>query len=100
MESEWIQSKDEIERDFWKLLVVKSYTKLMVFALNKQPRLHTPDAIWNMLAGCLEKYKHHLKGERYVFIDFAPGTSRSAWWIEIPDDGPSKVIPARHEVVP
>jgi hypothetical protein len=87
VESEWTQHKADIIEDFWKLLVVKAPMKHMVFGLNKAPRVHTSEAVWNQ------------KGEQYVFINFAPAPARRAWWMEIPEDGRLEEIPKLTEIV-
>lgn len=95
VESEWTQHHEAIAEDFWKLIVVKSQLKLMVFALNGNARKHTREAIWGTLTECLLKYRDHRKGERYMFMDFALPPAREAWWIEIPADGVLSDVPAK-----
>lgn len=98
VESEWTQSVDSIAEDFWKLLVVKSRVKLMIFALNANARKHTQEETWKKLSECLLKYRDHRKGERYVFIDYAPVPARAAWWIEIPNEGRLTAVPDRRNI--
>lgn len=98
VESEWSQSLADVEYDFWKLLVVKAPVKLMLFACNKNPRTFSQEAVWDRLAGCLKLYRHHVCGERYVFMDYAPSPGRRAWWIEIPETGRMNTIPERNWV--
>jgi hypothetical protein len=86
VESEWTQHVTDIEEDFWKLLVVKSPIKLMIFATTPRATKHSQDAVWQRLNECLRKYKDHVAGEIYVFIDFAPAPARKAWWVEVPQD--------------
>jgi len=93
VESEWIQHVEAIAEDFWKLMVVKSPLKLMVFGLNDNARTHSQKAVWEKLRECLELYRDHRKGERYVFMDFARGATRRAWWFEVPANGSLKPVP-------
>jgi hypothetical protein len=95
-ESEWGQTKQEILEDFWKLLVVKAPIKLMVFALNRKPTVHTLGAVWDGIKDCLMKYRHHQQGEHYLFIDFSPSTS--AWWIEMPKSGRLDEVPPKQTI--
>jgi hypothetical protein len=93
VESEWSQNVDDVADDFWKLLVVKAPVKLMIFACNKMPRMFSQDAVWAKLSDCLLRYRDHIKGEQYVFMDYAPPPGRRAWWIEIPVSGKLEALP-------
>lgn len=98
VESEWLQDVAAVEEDFWKLLIVKAPIKLMIFACNRNPRTFSQDAIWAKLSNCIQSYGDHIKGEFYVFMDYAPPPGRRAWWIEIPENGRLKTVPERNWV--
>ena len=98
VESEWLQNVDDLAEDFWKLLVVKAPIKLMIFASNKNPRTFSQDAIWNKLSDCLARYRDHISGERYVFMDYAPPPGRRAWWVEMPMSERLQAVPERNWV--
>ena len=95
VESEWAQHHEAIAEDFWKLMVVKSPLKLMVFALSDKARVHSREVVWEKLADCLLKYRDHHQGERYLFMNFGVPPAVEAWWIEIPVDGPLANIPEK-----
>jgi hypothetical protein len=92
VESEWTQGIEAIVEDFWKLMVIKSPLKLMVFGLNDKAWTHSQKAVWGKLKECLELYRDHQEGERYVFMDFAR-TERRGWWFEVPVNGLLKPVP-------
>jgi hypothetical protein len=88
-ESEWIgvmrNSKsyaNEVAADFWKLLCVKSPLKLMIFA--SEAKDYPPEPILLELKEAFEAYRHHVPGERYVFIDFARDPARQAFYVKTP----------------
>jgi len=88
-ESEWIgvmrdstSYAKEVAADFWKLLCVKSPIKLMIFA--SEGESYPPEPILAELKRAFEHYRHHIAGEQYVFIDFAPGTARQAFYVKFP----------------
>jgi hypothetical protein len=89
-ESEWIgvmrNSKsyaNEVAADFWKLLCVKSPLKLMIFA--SEAKDYPPEPILSKLKEAFEAYRHHVPGERYIFIDFGPGAARQAFYVKVPE---------------
>jgi hypothetical protein len=88
-ESEWSGVRrnstsyaEEVAADFWKLLCVKSPLKLMVFASDAEH--YPPEPILAKLQEAFELYCHHIPGEQYVFIDFAPGDARKAFYVKVP----------------
>ena len=92
VESEWsgvgrspAQYAQEVANDFFKLLVVKASTKVMIFASDVES--YPQHLIVQKLEEAFNLYKHHVKGERYIFIDFAPSPNRIAFWFEVPADG-------------
>ena len=93
VECEWYQKIEEVENDFRKLLVVKSPLKLMIFACNKKARKFRAEDIQEMVKERLRSYRDHVRGERYVFINFAPFPDEKAWWIEVPEDGKMEKVP-------
>jgi hypothetical protein len=98
VESEWSQNIEEVAADFWKLLVVKAPIKLMIFACNSKPTRFSQEAVWAKLSECLLLFRDHIKGETYVFMDYAPQPGRKAWWIEVPQDGKLTALPERQFV--
>ncbi|MGA2888535.1 MAG: hypothetical protein ABSE51_10830 [Terracidiphilus sp.] len=60
--------RQPIEKDFEKLLAVKSLFKLMIFSTEK--RGFTNDNAIEAFGLYLEPYGHHLLGETYIFIDY------------------------------
>ncbi len=92
VECEWLQTVKEIENDFWKLLVVKAPVKLMIFACPKRGSKFNQHTSWETIKSCMKRYKGHIEGEKYVFIDFAPQPIRAAWWIEIPATHHGKLL--------
>jgi hypothetical protein len=71
VESEIIDTKyrgQEIEKDFEKLLAVKSPFKLMVFSSERYG--FTNEKAVAMFERSLAGYGHHLLGETYLFIDY------------------------------
>jgi hypothetical protein len=95
VESEWSQNIEEVAADFWKLLVVKAPIKLMIFACNSRPRKFSQEVVWTKLCDCLLLFRDHIKGETYVFMDYAPSPGRKAWWIEVSQDGKMSAVPER-----
>jgi hypothetical protein len=73
----------EVAADFWKLLAVKAPIKLMIFA--SSAGLFPQEAILEKLKEAFELYHHHISGEQYVFIDFAPGDARKAFHVKVPE---------------
>ena len=90
-ECEWLGELSEIARDFEKLLVIKSPIKLMIFASSK--RKDSQFQIEEELKRLLSRYRDHLVGERYVFVDFARFGRRKSYWLEIPCNGELKSLP-------
>jgi hypothetical protein len=90
-ECEWGVDAVEVVRDFEKLLVVKSSTKLMIFASSGKKA--SQEAILKAIRASLLSYKHHIAGERYIFIDFARAPNRLAYWIQIPLEGRLDSLP-------
>ena len=89
-ESEWVgvgrdaeSYSKEVVYDFYKLLVVKSAIKLMIFASNIEHQ-YPQDSVLKAIKESFESYRHHVEGERYVFVDFAPGGERMAFCLEVP----------------
>ena len=88
VESEWgwrqnsASYSDAVATDFWKILCAKSPLKLMIFASNATAYPQGP--ILEKLQQAFESYRHHIPRERYVFIDFAPGAARKAFYVEVP----------------
>lgn len=95
-ECEWAVDAAEVLRDFEKLLVVKSATKLMIFA--SSGRKASQEAILKVINDSLLSYKHHIAGERYIFIDFARVPKRLAYWIQIPVEGRLSSLPEAIEI--
>ncbi len=69
----------EIGKDFAKLLVLKTPIKLMIFA-SDQDKTH--NAILSEIARHFDNYADHISGERYVFIDLAQLSRRTAFIFE------------------
>jgi len=97
VESEWDYKPAEVRKDFEKLLVIKSALKLMIFA-STRGRIPWQRRIFEELRASLLLYKHHIKGERYIFVDFAPLPDRMAFWIEVNQDGRMVSIPQPRQV--
>ncbi len=95
-ECEWNSTAYEVRKDFEKLLVVKSPIKLMIFAT--WGKKHTNQVVMKEVREALLKYKHHLAGERYVFVDFAKPPDRRAYWLEMPKDGRLEAFPSLSEI--
>jgi hypothetical protein len=95
VECEWGYKPSLVLEDFEKLLVVKSATKLMIFSSTSETLQRR---IIEVLKDSLLRYKHHMKGERYIFVDFAPAVRRMAFWIEVVDDGRMTSIPLLRQV--
>jgi hypothetical protein len=72
----------EVGRDFGKLLVLKSPIKLMIFASDED---ETRKAIFKEIARYFDQYEDHIAGERYVFIDLAQFSRRTAFIFEVTD---------------
>jgi hypothetical protein len=96
-ESEWIYTPAEVRKDFEKLLVIKSAIKLMIFA-STHGRTPWQRSIVEALRDSLLLYKHHMRGERYIFVDFAPAPDRMAFWIEVTQDGRMLSIPEPKQI--
>jgi len=81
----------EVAQDFYKLLVVKSPLKLMVFcswyAEGDTDLSIMRDTIWSRLRQCIAEYNHHIEGETYLFLDTAVMHQRRAWTFTIPRSG-------------
>jgi hypothetical protein len=84
-ECEWNTKPQEIVKDFEKLLVMKSSTKLMIFA--SSGKIPNQQLILEALKKSFFGYKHHVAGERYVFVDFARTPDRMGFWFVISKDG-------------
>ena len=95
VESEWLQSIEEVATDFRKLLVVKAPLKLMIFACNSKPLKFSQKAVWDKLCECLLLFRDHIQGETYVFMDYALPPGRAAWWIEVTENGRLTTVPER-----
>ena len=96
-ESEWIgvmrTSKsyaEEVAFDFWKLLCIKSPIKLMIFASSEKSFPHEP--IIEELRKAFVLYQDHTPGELYIFMDFAPGKYRKAFYVRVPLVGSADFI--------
>jgi len=59
---------NEIQKDFEKLLTVKSAFKVMVFSSQKTDL--TNEIVLRKIQESLVGYGHHLLGETYIFIDY------------------------------
>jgi hypothetical protein len=96
MECEWLITPTEIVSDFEKLLVIKAPLKLMMFASSGTSR--SQEQILKALDESLQRYKQHVQGERYIFVDFARAPHRLAYWIQIPSthNGRLKELPQRN----
>ena len=100
-ESEWAgwsrgaAYAEAVVTDYWKLLCVKSPLKLMIFASDSNAC--PPELILAKLQKAFECYRHHVPGEQYVFIDFAPSNARKAFYVKVPanvgDSVPFNKIP-------
>lgn len=95
-ESEWggvgrtaLSYPEQVAFDFWKLLLVKSPVKLMVFA--SSIGVFPQELILEKLKEAFELYHHHTVGEEYVFIDFAPGDARKAFHVRVPATDDARV---------
>jgi hypothetical protein len=91
-ECEWYFSRNgkvgqyakRVGEDFAKLLVFKAPLKLMIFATPKQsPKVEY--AVIKEINRYLKRYKHHLAGETYLVLDFAPVPK--AWIARIEKNG-------------
>jgi hypothetical protein len=72
--------------DFGKLLVFKAPLKLMIFASSKQsPEIEA--LVVTEINRNLDSYKHHVVGETYLVLDFAP--QPKAWIAKIDQNGAS-----------
>ena len=107
-ESEWAAGRGdatsyakEVVADFWKLLCVKSPAKLMVFA--SDAKTYPSGPIIAELRKAFESYRHHIPREQYIFIDFAPGDARKAFYVKVPasvgDSVPFVPIPISLDLV-
>ena len=78
------QYAEFVSNDFWKLLVFKSPLKLLIFAsVDDYPTMQA--TVLAKLRECLRLYKHHVAGETYLFLDFAPVVR--AWITKITQSG-------------
>jgi len=73
-----------VAEDFDKLLVFKSPVKLMIFGSEPEHK-DMQDSILDELRGYLRRYKDHIAGETYLFLDFAP--KRGTWITRIDTSG-------------
>lgn len=94
-ECEWYWSRSRkvedyhihVGEDFEKLLVFKAPLKLMIFATPKNaPWVEEP--VIEKINGYLLGYKHHVLGEKYLVLDFAP--KPKCWMVEVSGNGASR----------
>ena len=95
VECEWLLAPSEIVKDFEKLLVTKSATKLMIFASSG---IKSQRRIKEALEKSFRSYKHHVVGERYIFMDFAKHPNRAAYWFEVNKNGCLTSLPEIHRI--
>jgi hypothetical protein len=70
--------------DFGKLLVFKAPLKLMIFASSLESP-HIEELVVTEINRYLDSYKHHVVGETYLVLDFAP--KPKAWIAKIDQNG-------------
>lgn len=79
VESE-LGKEGEVLDDFQKLLCIKSPLKIMVYYAEKRSYLGT-------FIEYMEAFDHHIEGEHYLLIEFAPGPADHAYLYRVPADG-------------
>jgi len=111
VESEWGNPRDQgigsradqVTEDFKKLLAFKAPMKLMLFSADNQ---EMRDAIHAEIQRYLRRFAQHVKGEEYLFMEFAESNCYSYTWtpnqdgrcvntrLEPLDDASAKVVSA------
>jgi hypothetical protein len=82
----------EIQKDFEKLLAIKSAYKMMIYSSQKWGS--TKEDIRRELQKSLDGYSHHLQGETYIFIDYNEHSEKNGSFIahiwQSESNGPQK----------
>jgi len=71
VESEW-KNKDHVWDDFQKLLCTKAPLKIMIYYASKR-------SLVGWLAKWMKPFDHHVRGEHYLLVEFAPGPADRAY---------------------
>ena len=83
---------ENVGTDFGKLLVFKAPLKLMIFAsVDGAPDMQ--QLVLNEIDRYLRGYKHHLAGETYVILDFAPKLAAWSASVEKSGQGGLQLVP-------
>ena len=70
VEVEWWKGRKELLRNFQKLLFFKAPLKLLVYSCSDGCSEKGRDVEREELRGCLKEFEQHVKGERYLLIEF------------------------------
>ena len=85
-ESEW-GNQDEVLNDFVKLMNVKAALKVMIFSTNGDDVARSK--MRAAIEGCLRSSVHHIRGEKYLLLNFPYGLPGMAYCsaYTVPGDG-------------
>jgi hypothetical protein len=73
-------TKEEVLDDFQKLLCIKAPLKIMIYYVYKK-------SFMEKFAGYIKDFDQHVKGERYLLIEFARGPADCAYLYQVPNHG-------------